>query len=134
MWTCGLIYGWNPCSRLSCIMLQDELDLTHLSLCFKIPTEQRHFAWSLTNQLQEQSGSEQTFKCCTIKKNTQLVYLPKQLKAAVFHKYVLICLIRNSLYVTKSNNIPLYEHPSVLLMKTLGLLFNFKKFITSYRK
>ena len=66
-------------------------------------------------------------KCYTINKSIRLVYLPKLLKAAVFHKYVLVSLIRNSLYFTKSNKIPIYEHPLVLLMKT-GLFLIFKNY------
>lgn len=56
-----------------------------------------------------------------------MVYLPKLLKAAVFHKYVLVSLIRNSLYFTKSNKISIHEHPLVLLM-TLGLFLIFKNY------
>lgn len=71
-------------------------------------------------------------KCYTINKNIKLVYLPKLLKAAVFHKYVLVSLIRNSLYFTKSNKVPIYEYPLVLLM-TLGL-FSFFKIIKLIQK
>lgn len=107
-------------------VLYNELAFAHLSLSFKIPTERIHLTQSFMNQLQARPGIKQNFRCCNIKKSIQSVYLPELLKAAVFHKYGLISLIRNSLYFTKSNNIPIYKHPLVLLLKILELFFNFK--------
>lgn len=72
---------------------------------------------------QEKSGSEQIFKCYTIEKNAWLVYLPKLLKAAVFHTHVLLPLTRNSSPFSKSKNTPISEHPSVLQMETYYITF-----------
>lgn len=61
-------------------------------------------------------------------RNGQLVYLPTLLKAAVFHKYVLVSL--NSSYFTKSSNIPISEHPLLLQMRALGCFcFQFLKIL-----